>query len=92
MPTVTSIPSDRDAATPWGLLFAISGLACVVRGYGFSVEDQHLTLPALKRVLDPSLYPGDLLFTKSLSDFSLYEDLLALPARVAGIEWTFFVA
>lgn len=73
------------------MLFLINGLACFVRGYGFNVEDQHITLPALKKLLEPDLYPRDFLFTKQLSDFSLYENLLLGPARVLGIEGSFLV-
>ena len=87
----TPLPESGAARTPWALLFAVNALTCLVRGYRFNVEDQHLTLPVLKRALDPSLFPGDLLFTKPLSDFSLYENLLATPAKLLGIELSFFI-
>ena len=90
-PSQPRAPSPHSRPTPWALLFLINGLAGFVRGYGFNVEDQHITLPALKKLLDPSLYPRDFLFTKQLSDFSLYENLLLGPTRVMGIETSFLV-
>ena len=45
-------------ASAGGILF-LTAAAVLIHGYHLGVEDQTIYLPAIKKILDPSLYPRD---------------------------------
>jgi hypothetical protein len=79
----------------WGLpaiaALALTPLALIAHSYKFVNDDQILYIPILRRVLDPSLYPGDFFFDQPQASVSFFEDFLAWPVRWFGLEWTMFL-
>ena len=74
----------------WVLVLGLNLLSIGLRGYQYDVHDQHSTVPVLKRSVDPALYPRDLLLTQQQNRFSLFDRVMAWPARWVGVEWAFF--
>ena len=72
------------------MVVGLNLLSIGLRGYQYDVRDQHATVPLLKKRIAPSLYPRDLLLSQQQNAFSLFDTVMALPARWLGIEWAFF--
>jgi len=51
--------SSRAACASVGGLLFLTAAAVLIHGYHLGVEDQTIYLPAIKKILDPSLYPRD---------------------------------
>lgn len=79
--------SLRDAAGLVLLTFA----ALLIHGYHLGVEDQAIYLPAIKRHLDPSLYPHDAAFFLSQTRWTLFDESLASFVRFSRIPLEFAV-
>ena len=71
------------------LIVALSFLTIGWKGYRYDTLDQHLTLPVLKKRIDPQLYPRDFLLRQEQNAFSLFDAAMTWPAKLVGIEWTF---
>src|SRR5947209_10691524 len=60
-------------------LFGFTLLAFAIHGYHYGIEDEAIYLPAIKKILDPSLYPRD-------SEFFMGQARgTALPWMIAGL-------
>jgi Domain of unknown function (DUF6798) len=64
------------------LLILMTVLALAVRGFHYGIEDEAIYLPAIKKSLDPSLYPFDSAFFLSQTKFAIFPVLIAFLARV----------
>lgn len=67
------------------LLLAVAGV--LVQGYHFGFEDQAIWLPAVKKSLDPGLYPYDSTFFLTQSRFSLFPQLVAFSVRFTHLSF-----
>lgn len=67
------------------LLLLLAVAAILVQGYHFGFEDQAIWLPAVKKILDPSLYPYDSGFFLAQTRFSLFPQLVAASVRLTHI-------
>ncbi len=76
--------SARDAL----LLLMLAGGAVLLHGYHVGIQDQEIYLPAIKKLLNPALYPHDAEFFLSQTGWMLFDELVAGAARVTGsLEW-----
>jgi hypothetical protein len=64
-----------------GLLLALTVLAVLIHGYHIGIEDQAIYLPAIKKNLDPSLYPSDSEFFLTQTGPALFDELVAYSVR-----------
>ena len=88
-----SCPEREKGLWQWGLpllsALALTPLALIAHGYKFVNDDQILYIPMLYHRLDASLYPGDYFFVNQpQASISWFEDVLAVPLRWLGLEWT----
>ena len=73
---------------------AISCSILLIHGYHYGIEDESIYLPAVKKLLNPSLYPHDARFFAAQTGLTVFPSLMALLTRVTGlsVHWTFFIA
>jgi len=64
------------------LLILMTVLALAVHGFHYDIEDEAIYLPAIKKSLDPSLYPFDSAFFLSQTKFTIFPVLIAFLTRV----------
>lgn len=100
---MTAFRSDRNKSglissrlwCDWGLpaIFALglTPVALIAHSYKFVNDDQILYIPFLRRVVQPSLYPGDYFFDQPQANISLFEDVVVWPVRWLGLEWTMLI-
>ena len=67
----------------------LAALALAVHGYHPYAEDAAIYVPAIKKLLDPSLYPHVAEFFLHHSHFSLLAQLVALSVRVTGLPFSY---
>ena len=63
---------------------ALAGLtlaALLIHGYHFAIEDQAIYLPAIRKLLDPGLYPHDSAFFLPQTSATLFGNLIAFLVR-----------
>ncbi len=75
----------RLAARDYTGLLLLTVAAFVLHGYHYGVQDQGIYLPAVKKLLDPSLYPHDAQYFLSQTRWVLFDKMLAALARGAGL-------
>ena len=63
------------------LLAVLTVAALFVHGYHFGAEDQAIYLPAIRKLLDPSLYPHDSELFLPQTSATLFGNLIALTVR-----------
>jgi len=69
-------------------LLMLTGGAVLLHGYHVGVQDQAIYLPAVKKLLNPALYPHDSLFFLSQTRWMLFDEFVAWEARITGsLEW-----
>ncbi|MGH9815275.1 MAG: hypothetical protein ACRD6I_04275, partial [Candidatus Acidiferrales bacterium] len=62
--------------------------AVLLHGYHLGVQDQAIYLPAIKKQLEPALYPHDAEFFLSQTRWMLFDEAVARAARISGsLEW-----
>src|ERR1700674_5593655 len=66
-------------------LILIAFLAVLVQGYHLGVDDAEIYEPAIKRAADPSLYPFGSEFFMSHAHWSLFPELVGMPARLTHL-------
>jgi hypothetical protein len=76
-PVAARTPTHPRLTTALGLL-ALTVLAVLIHGYHYGIEDEAIYLPAIKKILDPSLYPRGSEFFMSQARGT------ALPWIIAG--------
>lgn len=77
--------------------FFLSILTCaavLVHGYHYGVEDLGIYLPAIKKLINPSLYPYDANFFLLFIRWTMFHQTVAAVARVTHIrlELLLFIA
>jgi hypothetical protein len=72
---------------------AIASLILLVHGYHYGVEDEAIYLPAVKQILNPSLYPHDSRFFAAQTGFTAFPALMAFLSRGSHlpVRATFFL-
>jgi hypothetical protein len=75
---LASITLCQSAAWRFVFLMGLSGLAILIHGYHPYAEDAAIYVPAIKKLLDPSLYPRGAEFFLSYSHFSVFARCVAL--------------
>lgn len=68
----------------WFLSGLLVGLFLLTNRYIYGWDDQHLEIPLLKRLIDPSLYPGDYYVDGLQANFISY--LYPLLSRVISVD------
>lgn len=70
-------------------LLLLTAAAILIHGYHVGVEDQAIYLPAIKKNLDPGLYPHDASFFLAQAGPTLFDELVAGTVRWSGLplEW-----
>lgn len=57
----------------------------MVHGYHYGIEDEAIYLPAIKKNLNPALYPTDSAFFLSQTNLTVFPNLIAFFARVTHL-------
>lgn len=67
----------------------LTAAAVLLHGYHLGVQDQAIYLPAIKKLLDPALYPHDSAFFLSQTRWTWFDEIIAGSVRLAHIplEW-----
>ncbi|MGH9766556.1 MAG: hypothetical protein ACREAB_03905 [Blastocatellia bacterium] len=93
--TVETIPARRVSNTiaDLALLILITALALAVHGFHYGIEDEAIYLPAIKKYLDPQLYPLDSVFFLSQTNLTIFPVLVAFLAQVTSLPlaWIVFI-
>jgi len=87
-------PSMRFSAwRRFAIILAISCSILLIHGYHYGIEDESIYLPAVKKLLNPSLYPHDARFFAAQTGLTVFPPLMAFLSRVTGlsVHWTFFI-
>lgn len=77
--------------TPWQklrdaiLLLGLTGAALFVHGYHFEIEDMAVYLPAIKKMLDPTLYPYDANFFLFHIRWTQFHSMIAWSVRATHL-------
>jgi hypothetical protein len=79
MKTMRAIWRDR-----LGLLL-LAGVALLLHGYHYGVEDQTLYLPAIEKKLTPALFPHDAVFFLTETRFTWFDELIAIVVRLSHL-------
>lgn len=69
----------------WMVLLALTILAVTVNGYHLGQQDQAIYLPAIKKNLDPGLYPHDAVFFYSQTRWMLFDEFVAGVTRLTRL-------
>lgn len=80
------VSRDDKSLTIAGLVF-LTAAAVAIHGYSVGVEDQDVYLSAVKKWLDPSLYPVNAEFFMEQMKASIFIPALGATARLVGMEW-----
>ncbi len=75
-------------------VFFLSILTCaalLVHGYHYGVEDMAVYLPAIKKLINPSLYPYDANFFLLFTRWSLFQPTVAAAVRITRIPLETFI-
>ena len=68
----------------WAMALLLLGLFFATNGYTYGWDDQHLEIPLLKSLIDPSLYAGDYYVESLKTNFTSY--LYPLLSRVLKVK------
>jgi dolichyl-phosphate-mannose-protein mannosyltransferase/uncharacterized protein DUF6798 len=83
--------NERDnSPTNLALLALLTGLAFAVMGYHPGLEDDAFYLAAIKRNLNPALFPHDSEFFRLQFEATIFDKLIAFSARLTHLplDWT----
>lgn len=75
---------EKIAGRPWAVSIFLLLIFFAVNGYKYGWDDQHLEIPLLKSLIDPSLYPGDYYVQSLKENFSSF--LYPLLAKIITVE------
>ena len=75
------------------LLLILTAAAILVQGYHLGIEDNAVYLPAIKKLLNPALYPYDANFFLLFTRWTLFHRAVAVAARITHLplEWLIFL-
>lgn len=82
----------RATVVSWLGLIGLAVLAVLLHGYHFGIEDQTLYLPAIERVIDPSLFPHDAAFFTTETRYMLFDEAMGYAVRWSGVPLDVLVA
>ena len=95
---MTTSPDAQGAGGRFGLrtLLLLAGLAAagiLLHGYHYGFDDQSVYLPAIKKRLDPGLYPYDAAFFLLQTRLGSFADAVAASVRLTRLplEWAVFL-
>jgi hypothetical protein len=76
------------------LVALITILALLVHGFHYGIEDEAIYLTAIKKYLDPSLYPFDSFFFQIQGNLTILPVLIGSLARITflPLDWVVFIA
>src|SRR5438067_8938810 len=83
LPGNPKIDSSRAVCAPVGGLLLLTAAAVLIHGYHLGVEDQTIYLPAIKKILDPSLYPRDAEFFLAQTRPTVFPQMVAATVRIS---------
>ena len=74
-------------------ILSISSLILLIHGFHYGVEDESIYLPAVKQILNPSLYPHDARFFAAQTGLTAFPAVMAFLSRIShlSVHATFFV-
>jgi len=74
-------------------LLILTAAAILVQGYHLGIEDNAVYLPAIKKLIDPALYPYDANFFLLFTRWTLFHRAVAVAARITHLpfEWLIFL-
>jgi len=72
-------------AREWAGLALLTAAAILLHGYHYGTQDQAIYVPAVKKLLDPTLFPHDAQFFLSQTKWLLFDEMVASVMRVTGI-------
>ena len=74
-------------------LFGLTAAAILVHGYHAGIEDMAVYLPAIKKLLNPALYPFDANFFLLYIRWTLFHQTMAASSasRTCPLDWTLFL-
>jgi hypothetical protein len=77
----------------FSLLLGMTGAAVTVHGYHRGIEDMAVYLPAIKKLMNPALYPYDAAFFLLYIRLTVFHSIVAAAARVTHIplDWMIFL-
>jgi hypothetical protein len=83
------VPPARQGARDALFLFLLTAAAILVSGYHYGAEDMAVYLPAIKKLIDPSLYPFDANFFLLYIRVTLFHQAIAAIVRFTHLplEW-----
>jgi hypothetical protein len=86
-------PLSRFGLSTFLLLITLTFAGILVHGYHFGFDDQSVYLPAVKKLLDPGLYPFDADFFLMQTRLGVFEDVVATSVRLTRLplEWVFLL-
>src|SRR5438874_5520200 len=67
----------------YGGILLLTAMALLIHGYHLGVEDQTIYLPAIKKILDPSLYPRDAEFFLAQTRPTVFPQIVAATVRIS---------
>ncbi len=74
-------------------LFGVTAAAILVHGYHVGIEDMAVYLPAIKKLLNPALYPFDANFFLLYIRWTLFHQTIATTVRLTHLplDWVLFL-
>ncbi len=79
------IPQNTERLKTFLFVTVLTMAGILVHGYHPGAEDDAIYLPAIKRNLDPSLFPTDALFFLEQTRLTLFDELIALFVRTTRL-------
>src|SRR5579864_6121371 len=69
----------------WALILLVTVIAVMVHGYHPYSEDAGIYVPAIKKLLNPALYPYDAQFFLTPARLSLFSNIVAASVRLTHV-------
>ncbi len=84
-----SSETHRFGPRPVFLLFGLTVAGILIHGYHYGFDDQSVYLPAIKKTLDPALYPFDAAFFLLQTRLGCFVEAIAASIRITHlpIDW-----
>src|SRR5207244_8924256 len=82
LPTRNGNPKGHNLFSALALLL-LTASVILIHGYHLGVEDQTIYLPAIKKILDPSLYPRDAEFFLAQTRPTVFPQIVAATVRIS---------
>src|SRR5262245_25271550 len=91
--TNSTLPPRKYIIADIGFIILITILALAVHGYHYGIEDEAIYLPAVKKYLDPSLYPFDSVFFVPQNRLTIFPMVVGSLARITFLSasWAVFI-